>query len=277
DALAGVRAVAADRDSLVIVVLYGADSLVAGLLNVLIVVTALRVLDLGQSGVGTLTAAVGLGGVVGGGVMIARLRASRHGDDLVLLGLPVAGLSFVSSEAAALALLAVVGLGVTVVDVAAVTLLQRNARGEILPHALGLLQTVFVAGVGIGTLLAPVLVAALGVPHPLLLTAAILPLLAGALGRRLRRLDDRPAVDPGRFALLAAIPIFRPLPEASLDVLARSLGPVDVGAGDVLFEQGDEGDAFYVVQDGEAEIWQDGVLVNEHGPGGYFGEIALLR
>src|SRR5262249_10770225 len=223
----------------------------------------------------------GLGGVVGGGVMFARLRTSRHGDDLVLglllLGLPVAVLSFVSSEAAALALLAVVGLGVTVVDVAAVTLLQRNARGEILPHALGLLQTVFVAGVGIGTLLAPVLVAALGVRHALLVTGAILPLLAGALGRRLRRLDDRPAVDPGRFALLAAIPIFRPLPEASLDVLARSLGPVDVGAGDVLFEQGDEGDAFYVVQDGEAEIWQDGVLVNEHGPGGYFGEIALLR
>src|SRR5262249_8434956 len=68
----------------VVIALYGAQNLVAGALNVLIVITALRLLDLGQAGVGTLTAAVGVGGVVGGGLVLTRLRTGRHGADLAL-------------------------------------------------------------------------------------------------------------------------------------------------------------------------------------------------
>jgi hypothetical protein len=46
-------------------------------------------------------------------------------------------LAFVSSQEAALVLLGVVGVGLTMVDVAAVKLLQRSAAGDLLPHALG--------------------------------------------------------------------------------------------------------------------------------------------
>src|SRR6476619_4869541 len=58
EALAGFRAIAADANLRLIIGLYGAQTLVAGALNVLIVVTSLRLLDLGQAGVGFLTAAV---------------------------------------------------------------------------------------------------------------------------------------------------------------------------------------------------------------------------
>jgi hypothetical protein len=248
----GARAVAAEPDTRLVVLLYGAQNLVAGALNVLIVVTALRLLGMGQAGVGALTAALGVGGVVGGGVAFSRLRRGRHGTDLrlglVLWGVPLVLLALVSSQAAALLLLGFVGVGVTLVDVAAVTLLQRTARGDLLPHALGLLQVVFVLGVATGTLLAPVLVDLLGVRGALVATGAFLPLLAVALARQVRRLDHSTAHDPAHVALLAGIEIFAPLPEAALEHLAEMLLAVELPAGTSVFAQGDDGDGFYVVE-----------------------------
>src|SRR5262249_52444043 len=83
-ALVGARAVARDPETRIVVVLSGAQNLVAGALNVLIVVTALQLLGMGQAGVGALTAAVGIGGVVGGAFVFTRLRSGRHGADLAL-------------------------------------------------------------------------------------------------------------------------------------------------------------------------------------------------
>ncbi len=277
----GARAVAADPGTRLVVLLYGAQNLVAGALNVLIVVTALRLLDMGQSGVGTLTAAVGIGGVVGGTLAFTRLRRGRHGTDLrlglLLWGIPLVLLSLVSSPTLAFVLLAIVGVGVTVVDVAAVTLLQRTARGELLPHALGLLQAVFVVGVAAGTLLAPALVGILGVRGALLATGAFLPVVSIALARQMSRLDARPASEPALVTLLAGIPIFAPLPESALEHLASALAAVALPAGVAVISQGDRGDGFYVVEDGELDVSIDDEHVRTLGPGAYFGEIALLR
>jgi hypothetical protein len=277
----GARAVAADPTTRLVILLYGAQNLVAGALNVLIVVTALRLLGMGQSGVGALTAAVGVGGVLGGALAFARLRRGKHGTDLrlalLLWGIPLLLLALVSSPGAALLLLGVGGVGVTVVDVAAITLLQRTARGDLLPHALGLLQAVFVVSVATGTLLAPVLVSGLGVRGALVVTGAFLPVLAIVLARQVRRLDHEPAHDPALVALLAEIPIFAPLPEASLEHLAASLRPVALAGETVIFSQGDHGDGFYVIEEGAVEIVIDGAHVRDLGRGSYFGEIALLR
>src|SRR3989442_52577 len=71
EALAGFRTIALDRNLRLLVGLYGAQTLVAGALNVLIVVTSLRLLHLGQSGVGFLNSAVGVGGLLGALVALA--------------------------------------------------------------------------------------------------------------------------------------------------------------------------------------------------------------
>jgi len=281
DAAAGLRAVTGDRDTAVVVFLYGAQNLVAGLVNVLIVVTALRLLGLQQSGVGTLTASVGIGGVIGGGLVFARLRRRRYGLDLgmglLLWGVPLMLLSLLSSRVAAFVLFGIVGIGVTVVDVAAVTLLQRNARGDLLPHALALLQTVLVVTIGIGTLLAPVLVSALGVRGALFAAGVPLPVLAFALGRRLKQLDHRQPAHTAWIALLAGTPIFAPLSEAALEHLASALRPLELAAGAVVFRQGEAGDDFYVIEAGDVEVVKEGEPVATLGSGDYFGEIALLR
>jgi CRP-like cAMP-binding protein len=52
---------------------------------------------------------------------------------------------------------------------------------------------------------------------------------------------------------------------------------VRVLAGETLFEQGDPGDRYYAIADGEVEVTIDGRHVRRQGPGEGFGEIALLR
>jgi CRP-like cAMP-binding protein len=45
----------------------------------------------------------------------------------------------------------------------------------------------------------------------------------------------------------------------------------------VVFEQGERGERFYIVESGRAEVVLDGRVVDTLGHGNCFGEIALLR
>jgi CRP-like cAMP-binding protein len=51
----------------------------------------------------------------------------------------------------------------------------------------------------------------------------------------------------------------------------------EAAAGDLLIREGDPGDRFYVIVEGEVAITRRGEHVSEQGPGAYVGEIALLR
>ena len=50
-----------------------------------------------------------------------------------------------------------------------------------------------------------------------------------------------------------------------------------VRAGETVFQQGDPGDAVYVVLDGKVELRIGGRLVETVGPGGILGEMALIE
>jgi CRP-like cAMP-binding protein len=77
--------------------------------------------------------------------------------------------------------------------------------------------------------------------------------------------------------LLRAIPFFSALPPAKLEHLASRLQTVHVAAGAKIFHQGDAGDRFYIIAEGEVEVEVDGQVGALLGPGGYFGEMALLH
>ena len=77
--------------------------------------------------------------------------------------------------------------------------------------------------------------------------------------------------------LLSGVAMFAPLPLPIVEQLARGLEPVSVAAGTTVFAQNDEGDRFYLIETGTAEVLGDGMPVATLGPGDVFGEIALLR
>lgn len=281
EAFAGFRIIAGDRRLRLLVGLYGAQTLVDGALNVLIVVSALELLELGQSGVGFLNSAIGVGGFVGGLVallLIGRQRlASDFGYGLVLWGIPIALLGVFPEPPAAIILMVVLGIGVTLVDVAAVTLLQRVVPDEVLARVFGVLQSIFVGTVGLGAIIAPLLIDAVGIRAALLVTGAFLPIMAALFWRKLSALNAEGIPATRQIGLLRETPIFAPLPAATIEHLAESLVPVRVSAGDTVFRQGDQGDRFYIVGEGEVQVSVDGRDVPPLGKGAYFGEIALLR
>jgi CRP-like cAMP-binding protein len=71
--------------------------------------------------------------------------------------------------------------------------------------------------------------------------------------------------------------MLRPLPMPAIENLAAHLEHSPVAAGQDVFRQGEVGDSFYVIEDGEADVIGDGHFVRTMGPGDGFGEIALIR
>jgi MFS family permease len=281
EALAGFRAIAGQSRLRLLVGLYGAQTLAAGILRVLLVVTALRILDLGASGVGFLNSAVGVGALAGMLAVLAVIGTRRLAGvfqlGIVLWGVPLALLGIWPSVAAALLLFGVLGVGNTLVDVAGLTLVQRAAPEEVRARVFGVLESVLLATIGIGAILAPLLTAAFGPRGALIAAGGGLAALALPFWRPLARLDAATARPGPELDLLREIPIFAPLPQVTLEQLVSRLSRVRVAAGEDVFRRGDAGDRFYVIGEGQAEVAPDGRQPVTLGRGASFGEIALLR
>ena len=280
ESFAGFATIAADPRLRLIVGLYGAQTLVAGALNVLIVVCALELLDMGEAGIGFLNSAIGVGGLAGGFAALALLSRNKLASDfavgLVLWGLPIALIGVFPEQAAALLLLAVVGVGVTLVDVAGLTLLQRAVPDEVMARVFGVVQSVFVGSLGLGAILAPALIGLFGIRGALIASGSPLPVLAVIFWRRLHAIDAE-ALAPSELSLLSRLALFRPLPPATINQLASGLIAVHASAGEQIIREGDLGDRFYAISKGEVDVSANGQHVGTLGDGDYFGEIALLR
>jgi L-tyrosine C(3)-methyltransferase len=72
------------------------------------------------------------------------------------------------------------------------------------------------------------------------------------------------------------VPLFRAFSAAELAAVARAGRVVRVEAGHTLCRQGEPGEEFFLILEGEVEIERDGEQVARLGPGGFFGELALL-
>ena len=275
---AGFRAIARAPRPRLLVGLVAAQAFVRGCLNVLIVVVVFRVLHGGAAEVGYLTAAVGVGGLIGGVGAITlggRRLAVVFGLALVFWGLPIMLIAPGPYLAAAILMLAIVGVANSVEDVAVFTLLQRIVPDDLLTRVLGLLWGLAMGAVAIGSIAAPAVVEAVGPRAAFVVVGMILPLLALATYRRLVEIDRAVAPAP-ELELICRVPMFEPLSIAVKERLAATLVPVSVSAGETVIRAGDVGDRFYIVAGGELDIDAGGL----HGAareGDYFGEIALLR
>lgn len=281
DAVAGFQTILGDKDLRVLIGLYVLQAFIGGAFNVLVVVTALELLDLGDSGVGFLNAAFGVGGLVGAVVALALLARRRLASDFmlgfVLWGIPLALIGLWPSAGLALVLLGLVGVGETLVEVAGPTMLQRSVPDQVLARVFGALESLLVATIGLGGLVAPLLIHFVGIRGALVLSGLLLPAAAAIFWGRLRAIDRRHVRPDRELELLRGVSFFEPLPEPTLEQVASTLTRIRLPAGRDVFRQGDAGDNFYIVAEGQVEVTIDGESAGFLGPGESFGEIALLR
>ncbi len=279
--LAGLRAVTADRDLLVVMALLAGRLLVFGGLEVLLILISIELLGTGESGAGFLTATFG-GGIVLGGVSTLALVGRRRlapwlGVGAVVVGLQLLLIGAVPAPGSALVLLALGGIGMALVDVAGQTLLQRIAPDAVRARVFGVLEGLLLAAEALGSFLVAPVVLLLGVRGALIAFGAALPLVALAAAPRFARIDGRVIIPVREIGVLQRVSIFAPVSAAVLESVARRLVQLDLPAGTVVIREGEPGDRFYVIVGGTLRVTRGGTTLRDMSAGDSFGEIALLR
>jgi hypothetical protein len=189
--------------------------------------------------------------------------------------LALAGFSQGPLLAAVLLLLA--GAGRIFFDVSLRTLVQRLLPDRLLTAVFGLQESLMMAALAVGTLAAPLLVEGLGAHGAFVAAALFLPVTTLSAYAMIRRLDRAAVVPSDVFALLADVPILSVLAPRIVERLACDAVPVDVAEGSVVVAEGETGRRFYVIASGGLVVTQGQDTLRSLGPGGWFGEIALLR
>ncbi len=75
---------------------------------------------------------------------------------------------------------------------------------------------------------------------------------------------------------LKRVPLFSHCSRESLQFVASRTDEISVDAGRTLIKQGEPGDSFYVLLDGEADVFVDGKPRRTMKTGDFFGEISML-
>jgi MFS family permease len=281
ETMAGFRLVARDKPARLLVGLLGAQYIGIGALDVLYVVLAIGVLGLGEAGAGYLNAAFGFGGVIGIAATAALVGRPRLAPPLLAgLGAWAISLWLLAAWATtigALLLLAAAGAARSLFDVAGRTLLQRTAPTELLSRVFGVLEGLAMAGLALGSILVPVLVALAGWEGALVGVGAVLPLIALLAWRSLLQIDRSATVPVTEIALLRSSPTFAVLRAPELERLARGLTRESVPAGATFMQEGETGDSAYLIADGELEVTIGGKPLATLGRPDLVGEIALIR
>jgi MFS family permease len=287
----GVRTIFGLRAARTLVAFCALVSFVYGTDTVLLVAASEHRLGTGSEGFGYLLAGLGIGGVLMA-ALVNRLAASSQLAPIIIAGvacycLPTALLAFTHSPGLAFVSEIVRGASTLVVDVLAITSLQRAVPSEQLARVFGVFFAFVLSAISLGALIAPVLVSAAGLRDSLV-TMALAPFVIGLVGYPSLMSVDRNAAAATRalapkVAVLEGLGIFATASRSALEQLARAAVEVSFGAGAVIVREGDVAEFLYVLVEGEVEVTASGerggperVLRRMSAPS-YFGEIGVLE
>ena len=287
--VAGLRSVVTQPVAVAVILFCALDSAVYGAATVLYVPLSVR-LGTGPSGYSYLLAGSALGGLLGAGLANRLSGASRLAPvimgSICLQALPFLLTVPVHWPALAAALQVLSGVGMIIVDVLAITSLQRDLPGNVLGRVLGVFDTVVLAGILLASLAAGVLLAHADVNVALVAVGAGVPVLALAGLPTLLRADRTSAVAAERLRprveLLSQLDLLAGADRRTLERLAAVAEEVVMPAGQVLIREGDAADALWILADGELSVQAsgDGPEPRELPPvtaPGYVGELGLLH
>ena len=285
----GAAALWRERTALVLVVFCCLDSAVYASSTVIYVPLSER-LGTGSTGYSYLIAGASLGGVLIA-ALANRFSASTRLAPVILLGmfmlaLPFAAVAIVHSPVIAFALQMVSGAGMVVVDVLAVTALQRDLPRGTLSRVFGIFESAVPASLLMASIITAVILRHVGLTPTLLaigfgFSAAAVLGIAPIVAADRRSVAVVRALAP-RVALLVRLELFTGASHAALERLAAHATEVTLAAGSVVVAEGSPADALWVLQSGDVDVKARGEgsrarhLRTMQGPS-YFGEIGLLR
>jgi MFS family permease len=286
---AGLRALRAQPVALAIMLFAALDSAVYGASTVLYVPLSIR-LGTGPNGYSYLLAGAALGGVLGAALANRLSGAPRLAPvimgSICLQALPFLATVPVHSPALACALQVVSGVGMIIVDVLAITSLQRDLPSDVLSRVLGVFETVVLAGILLASLGTGILLAHTGVGVALVAVGVGIPALGLTGLPALLRADRASAAATRRLRprveLLSKLDLLAGADRNTLERLAAAAEQEVLPAGTVVIREGDEADALWILARGELSVSAstDGAEPHELPPvtaPGYVGELGLLR
>jgi hypothetical protein len=251
--------------------------LVEGAIEVQLPALSIGQLHMGNGGPGQLYIVWAAAGVLGSAVVLAVVRRRGYGLALLVGSLGFAiGVGVAGADGIPLALVAMLpaGIGMAWVEVGFMALVPRLADDAVAGRVYALAEVAYSGVAGVGALLAPVLIRALGVSTSLAVVGGAFGLLALSASRTLAHLDVGQEKASRVRELLRNVSFLAPLPLPRLERLVRGAVPMDVPAGTTIIRAGEPGSEFYVIEEGSVEIEEYG---RQQGPGEGFGEIALLQ
>ena len=275
-----LRAVARRPGLLGVLGASSAHFLLVGAFDLVLVVIAGENIDLGNAGAGILAA------LVGGGSFVSSLVAVRLVRRPVLA--PLILVMQVGTVAACLALglkltvvtaivvLPLIGFARSGLDLFARVLLQRSGPPSELPLLFGASETAAGVSMVVGSVVTQICLVFAGAGTALLVLGAIYAVFVIVFFRSVHHADTVADVPVVAMSLLRRLQVFAPLPTFALESVARSATEIPVEAGTAVIRQGDPGDRFYAVVDGEFDVVVDGTFIRKAARGDSFGEVALL-
>lgn len=289
--LVGVRTIAALPAARTLVAFSALVSFVYGTDTVLFVGVSAHRLGTGPRGFGYLMAGLGIGGILIAGAVDRLARTSRLAP-IIIAGtagycLPTALLTVTHSAGLAFALQLLRGASTLVVDVLAVTALQRAVPSETLARVFGVFFAFILGAISLGTLVTPIIVSNFGL-NTGLLVMAFAPTALGLLGWPAllsidRQTAARTAAMAPRVQLLERLEIFATASRPVLERLATVATEVGFASGTEIVAEGDDADALYVLADGEVDVSAQGEgggpdrHIRTMNAPSYFGEIGVLE
>ena len=192
-ALQGFREIARHRDIRTLAILYVLQCVVAGASAVFTVAIALRMLHIGNSGLGLMESTLGIGGLVGGFVALMLMQRSRLATHfaigIMMWGAPLVIIAIFPNEFAALLTMGLIGVANSIVDVNAITVLQHQVPNEVLGRVMGAIEAGDVGGMAIGSLAMTLLIHVTGLREGLAWIGVVVTVLVVPGLPAMRRID----------------------------------------------------------------------------------------